>query len=347
MEYFISNDITASKKDASVKKETYASKVAKNQEPLRLTPRRGARQYTSHRLTPLNADTKFSTGLSPTKGRWVKASALKSSKSCDDVLKPSDDRLNRLYEMPTKTISSLTPFRSVLRSVAKPDSDLNNLPSLPDTPSPPRIKKYVASSLKYASEHDPLYHYGSNQHFNDFFERNQNYHYYDDENWRNRYPQYPPYQHQKDYSLERGRNDENDSLNKTSDSYSFRAKYSRNNKAPRFHDDESDTYAYFHGRYSAQCKYWAKGAFCKNGEECAWSHATKCDDTRKKVTNYKTKPCVDPGRGLKCEYGDRCNFAHPGEALRRPMPIEYIDKQYFKLLLRDCPTNRYPFGIFV
>ena len=123
-------------------------------------------------------------------------------------------------------------------------------------------------------------------------------------------------------------------------------------KAPRFQSERNENGKY-RGRRSVgpvtECKYWAKGAVCKNGTECKWSHWTKsqCEDLRKRVTNYKTKPCVDPGRGLKCEYEDRCNFAHPGQALRRPMPIEYVDAQYFKLLLRDCPTNRYPFGIFV
>ena len=68
---------------------------------------------------------------------------------------------------------------------------------------------------------------------------------------------------------------------------------------------------------------------------------------KKRVTNYKTKPCVDPGRGKRCLYALRCNFAHPGEALRRPMSDQYRDSLYKKYLDRDFPNTTYPFGIYV
>jgi len=95
------------------------------------------------------------------------------------------------------------------------------------------------------------------------------------------------------------------------------------------------------------CEQWRNIGICMQGDKCPFSHATILNDTRMHVTNYKTKPCVDPGRGFECQYYEKCNFAHPGEPLRRPMPIEHDDKQYYAYLLRDCPTNQYPFGIFV
>jgi len=95
------------------------------------------------------------------------------------------------------------------------------------------------------------------------------------------------------------------------------------------------------------CEQWRSVGICMQGDNCAFSHDTIVTDVRIHVTNYKTKPCVDPGRGFECQYREKCNFAHPGEPLRRPMPIEHDDKQYYIYLLRDCPTNQYPFGIFV
>jgi len=95
------------------------------------------------------------------------------------------------------------------------------------------------------------------------------------------------------------------------------------------------------------CPNWHQFSVCFEGEDCPNSHKIHCIDFRRHVTNYKCKPCVDPALGKKCIYGNNCNFVHPGEELRRPMPIPYVDKQYYTLLLRDCPTSRFPFGIYL
>ena len=111
--------------------------------------------------------------------------------------------------------------------------------------------------------------------------------------------------------------------------------------ASRFEAERSENGKYRWRRnlgMATECKYWLEGTVCVHETDCKWIHWTKSEDLRKRVTNYmiSTKSCVDPGRGLKCEYEDRCNFAYPGEALGRTMPLESVDKQYFKLLLRDC-----------
>lgn len=42
-----------------------------------------------------------------------------------------------------------------------------------------------------------------------------------------------------------------------------------------------------------------------------------------------------------------CNYAHPGEALRRPRPEPYFDKDYYTELKQDFPKTQYPFGIYL
>jgi hypothetical protein len=95
------------------------------------------------------------------------------------------------------------------------------------------------------------------------------------------------------------------------------------------------------------CFEWNTFGACFNGAECPNSHFIHCTDFKKRVTNYKVKPCVEPALGMHCSYGDLCNFVHPGEPLRRPMPCEYVDKQYYTLLLRDLPMLQYPFGVYM
>jgi len=116
---------------------------------------------------------------------------------------------------------------------------------------------------------------------------------------------------------------------------------SENNDCPKILSSQNSN------REKHICEQWSNIGICAQGDKCPFSHATIINDSRIHVTNYKTKPCVDPGRGFECQYYQKCNFAHPGEPLRRPMPIEHDDKQYYAYLLRDCPTNQYPFGIFV
>eukprot|EP01084_Bolivina_argentea_P242538 406835_1 len=273
-------------------------------------------------LTPLNGDTKLS------------FSAKDSWRS-----KPNQ---TRLYEVPKKKAMDIA-------------SDIKSLPSLPATPSPPRmIRNKRSMARKY---HHPVEALNYNQ--NDYYFEDYNgyssskytynrYRDHDEQEWFNkRKPKHSYYTNNDSYDNYYGSSasgkDNTSMYPHYSNSYrsapghsntSQRGSYSKYApKAPRFQLQSENTK--HHGR--SVCKWWAKGAVCKNGSECPWSHCTTYDDIRKRVTNYKTKPCVDPGRGLKCEYNDRCNFAHPGEALRRPMPIEYSDRQYFKLLLRDCP----------
>jgi len=82
---------------------------------------------------------------------------------------------------------------------------------------------------------------------------------------------------------------------------------------------------------------------------CPLAHGGDEMRPRMHIETYKTQPCTDPAKDgpHECLYGVRCNYAHPGEALRRPfLNGHYWDKDYFIALKRDYPNNCHPFGIF-
>eukprot|EP01083_Nonionella_stella_P313660 1127066_1 len=98
------------------------------------------------------------------------------------------------------------------------------------------------------------------------------------------------------------------------------------------------------------CTNWMLTGSCTYGNKCHFAHGVEDLKPRMRVENYKTQPCCDPAREgcRRCMYGRRCNYCHPGEAIRRPHPTPYYDKDYYKALRRDFgKDNEFPFGIYV
>lgn len=96
------------------------------------------------------------------------------------------------------------------------------------------------------------------------------------------------------------------------------------------------------------CTHWMLTANCTYKGKCYFAHGI--GELRKKLrpSNFRTKPCVDcPREGSKCLFGSRCNYCHPGEALRRAVRSTYFDVDYYKDLKKEFKDNQYPFGIFL
>jgi len=96
------------------------------------------------------------------------------------------------------------------------------------------------------------------------------------------------------------------------------------------------------------CTHWMLTSNCTFKGKCYFAHGI--GDLRKRLRpcNFKTKPCVDcPPKEGKCLFGRRCNYCHPGEALRRAVSSTYFDIDYYGDLKKEFKDNQYPFGIFV
>jgi len=96
------------------------------------------------------------------------------------------------------------------------------------------------------------------------------------------------------------------------------------------------------------CTHWMLTSTCNYKGKCYFAHGL--DELRKRVrlSNFKTKPCVDcPPKGRRCFFGARCNYCHPGEAIRRSLSSTYYDIDYYNDLKKDFRNNEYPFGIFI
>jgi len=96
------------------------------------------------------------------------------------------------------------------------------------------------------------------------------------------------------------------------------------------------------------CIHWALTTNCKFKDRCFFAHGIDELKNRIRPTNFKTRPCADcaPKDG-RCTYGTRCNYCHPGEAIRRDVGSAYFDRDYFKDLMGTFKDNEYPFGIFI
>jgi len=97
------------------------------------------------------------------------------------------------------------------------------------------------------------------------------------------------------------------------------------------------------------CTNWTLTNTCTYGNKCHFAHGIDDLAPRTRLENFKTQPCCDPARegSRRCLYGSRCNYCHPGEAIRRPAGRTYYDRDYYKDLQKDFGDNQYPFGIYV
>jgi len=96
------------------------------------------------------------------------------------------------------------------------------------------------------------------------------------------------------------------------------------------------------------CTHWMLTSTCTYKGKCYFAHGIDELQKRVRVCNYKTRPCVDcPPKNGKCLFGSRCNYCHPGEAIRRCVESSYVDKDYYRDLRNEFKDNEYPFGIFI
>jgi hypothetical protein len=96
------------------------------------------------------------------------------------------------------------------------------------------------------------------------------------------------------------------------------------------------------------CTHWTLTSTCTFKGKCYFAHGIDELQNRIRVYNYKTRPCVDcPTEKGQCFFGSRCNYCHPGEAIRRAVSSSYIDKDYYTDLRKEFRNNEYPFGIFI
>jgi len=96
------------------------------------------------------------------------------------------------------------------------------------------------------------------------------------------------------------------------------------------------------------CTHWMLTSNCTFKDKCYFAHGIRQLRKRVRPCNFKTKPCVAcPQKEGQCLFGSRCNYCHPGEAIRRAVRSTYFDIDYYKRLKEEFKDNEYPFGIFV
>jgi len=96
------------------------------------------------------------------------------------------------------------------------------------------------------------------------------------------------------------------------------------------------------------CSFWNDSSTCRYKGKCYFAHGINQLKKRTRIANFKTQACVDCTVGEEgCCFGSRCNYCHPGEAVRRVVGKTYFDIDYYKSLKIDFPSNNYPFGIYV
>merc|ERR1719188_1009207 len=96
------------------------------------------------------------------------------------------------------------------------------------------------------------------------------------------------------------------------------------------------------------CTNYNLNGKCNFGNKCMFAHGIEDLRPRLRSELFKTQMCCDPARSgsRKCMYGRRCNYCHPGEAIRTPQMKSYLDKGYYQQLKEEYGTE-YPFGIYV
>jgi len=96
------------------------------------------------------------------------------------------------------------------------------------------------------------------------------------------------------------------------------------------------------------CTHWMLTSTCTFKDKCYFAHGIQELRKRVRLCNFKTKPCVDcPSQKGRCSFGSRCNYCHPGEAIRRAVSSTYFDIDYYEDLQKEFKDNEYPFGIFI
>jgi len=96
------------------------------------------------------------------------------------------------------------------------------------------------------------------------------------------------------------------------------------------------------------CSYWKDSSTCTYKGKCHFAHGVNELKGRTRIGNFQTQPCVDCALGEeRCFFDSRCNYCHPGEAVRRVVGKTYLDKDYYKKLEIDFPNNNSPFGIYL
>jgi len=96
------------------------------------------------------------------------------------------------------------------------------------------------------------------------------------------------------------------------------------------------------------CIHWSLTSSCKFKDKCFYAHGIDELKNRIRPTNFKIRPCADCApKDSRCTYGTRCNYCHPGEAIRRDIGSAYFDRDYFKDLMVTFKDNEYPFGIYI
>lgn len=96
------------------------------------------------------------------------------------------------------------------------------------------------------------------------------------------------------------------------------------------------------------CTHWSLTSKCTYKGKCYFAHGIEELKKRARLSNFKTRPCVDcPPENGRCLFGSRCNYCHPGEAIRRAVGSMYFDIDYYRALRKEFKDNEYPFGIFI
>lgn len=112
------------------------------------------------------------------------------------------------------------------------------------------------------------------------------------------------------------------------------------------------------------CIHWSKTGDCSfvilhiqlltvQGNKCLYSHGQNDLRARKRCGKFRTETCSDPARVScgTCTYvlreQNRCNFAHPGDAIRVDMGSDYYDREYENLIKEAFPDTDFPFGVYI
>jgi len=96
------------------------------------------------------------------------------------------------------------------------------------------------------------------------------------------------------------------------------------------------------------CNHWTLTSTCTFEDKCYFAHGIRELKKRVRVGNFKSQPCVDcPRDNSQCEFGSRCNYCHPGEAIRKALGSSYYDVDYYIKLKKEFSKNDYPYGIFL